>query len=579
MPQGRGPQGHGPQGPLSHRQLMPTISGLILALFVSMLSSTVVTNALPQIIADLHGSSVAYTWVMVGTMLAMTATMPIWGKLADLLNKKVLVQVALLIYVGGSALAGLSVSSAMLIGCRVLQGLALGGLVTLVQTVIAVLVPPRERGRYNGYMGSAFAVATVSGPLIGGLIVDTPWLGWRWCFYLPIPLAAAAFILLQRTLHLPVTSRKASIDYVGATLIAGGVSAVLIWLSLAGDSFPWRSAQSAGLLGGGLAMLLIALFVETRVPEPVVPLRLFRNPTVVLAVIASMSVGSVMFNANLVFGQYFQLGQGRTPTVSGLLTVPLVAGLAVSSTVVGQLISRTGTWKRYLIIGTALIGCGCLLLTTIGPHTPPVLVSLFASFIGLGLGMTQQNLVLAAQNSAPVSELGVTSATVSFFRSLGGSTGVAALGAFMAHRVSEMTVTGLAERGLPPDTLGDGRSIPDLATLPEPVAEVVHTAYGSAPADVFGLTVPLAVIALLAVAFIPARPLRATAHAGPDDSRPDGARQAGRIGDRPGQQEKEAEDDVGGELGDASGNEGGTGGGIGSGSQCPREQGQHVPAP
>src|SRR4051795_5657070 len=224
--------------PMTHREVLEALSGLLLAMFVAMLSSTVVSNALPRIVESLHGSQTAYTWVVVATLLTMTATTPIWGKLADQFSKKALVQTALVIYVIGSLIAGTAANMGILIGARAIQGLGVGGLTALVQVVIASMVTPRERGRYSGYIGAVFALATVSGPLIGGLIVDSP-LGWRGCFFAPLPIAILAFVVLQRTLHLPVIKRPVSVDYAGAGLIVGGVSILLVWVSLAGTDFDW----------------------------------------------------------------------------------------------------------------------------------------------------------------------------------------------------------------------------------------------------------------------------------------------------------------------------------------------------
>src|SRR5690349_6606161 len=251
-------------GHMSHREILEAMSGLLLAMFVAMLSSTVVSNALPRIVTDLHGSQSGYTWVVVATLLTMTASTPVWGKLSDLFNKKVLVQTALLIYVVGSLIAATAPSMGVLIGARAFQGLGVGGLTALVQVVIASIVPPRERGRYSGYIGAVFAVATVSGPLIGGVLVDLPGLGWRSCFYVGIPIAALAFVVLQKKLHLPVVKRQVSIDYLGAGLIVGGVSTLLIWISLAGNDFGWGSATSYGLVALGVAVLAAAVFVELK---------------------------------------------------------------------------------------------------------------------------------------------------------------------------------------------------------------------------------------------------------------------------------------------------------------------------
>src|SRR6478736_5293013 len=228
---------------MTHREVLEALSGLLLAMFVAMLSSTVVSNALPRIITDLHGSQTGYTWVVVSTLLAMTATTPIWGKLADLFSKKLLVQSALVIFSAGSLVAGFAPNMEVLIGARVVQGLGVGGLTALVQVVIATMVSPRERGRYSGYLGAVFALATVSGPLIGGVIVDSAW-GWRGCFFVGLPVAVIAFFLLQKTLHLPVVRRQVDIDYAGATLIVAGVSTLLIWVSLAGNDFAWGSPTS-----------------------------------------------------------------------------------------------------------------------------------------------------------------------------------------------------------------------------------------------------------------------------------------------------------------------------------------------
>ena len=252
-------------GQMSHREIMEALTGLLLAMFVAMLSSTVVTNALPAIVTDLHGSQTGYTWVVVATLLTMTATTPIWGKLADLISKKMLVQGALVIYSAGRSSPRSRPNMGVLIGARAIQGLGVGGLTALVQVVIASMVSPRERGRYSGYIGAVFATATVSGPLLGGVIVDSP-LGWRGCFFVGLPVAALAFVVLQKTLHLPVLrQREVSIDYLGATLIMGGVALLLVWVSLAGNNFAWLSGTTALMVGGGLALVAAALYVEARV--------------------------------------------------------------------------------------------------------------------------------------------------------------------------------------------------------------------------------------------------------------------------------------------------------------------------
>src|SRR4051812_49815741 len=320
---------------MTHREILSALSGMLLAMFVAFLSSTVVSNALPTIITDLRGTQGQYTWVITATLLASTASTPIWGKLADLFSKKLLIQLAIVIFIAGSMLAGLSQSVETLIAWRVLHGLGLGGLQALVQIALAPLISPRERGRYSGLLGSVMAVATVGGPLLGGLLVDTSWLGWRWCFYVGVPFAAIALVLLQRTLHLPVTKRKVQIDYLGAAFLTAGVSGLLIWVTLAGNQFEWASVETALFLVGSVVAIVAFIVTELRAREPIVPLRLFKDRTTTLAIVASVAIGVAMFGSTVFLGQYLQISRGYSPTAAGLLTIPMVAGLLISSTVSG----------------------------------------------------------------------------------------------------------------------------------------------------------------------------------------------------------------------------------------------------
>lgn len=505
-------------GQMSHREILEALSGLLLAMFVAMLSSTVVTNALPVIVTELHGTQTGYTWVVVSTMLAMTATTPIWGKLADLASKKLLVQVALIIYSIGSLIAAFAPSMSVLISARVVQGLGVGGLMALVQVVIASMIPPRERGRYSGYIGAVFAVATVSGPLIGGLIVDSP-LGWRGCFFIGLPFAALAFIVLQRTLHLPVIKRQVSIDYVGATLIVGGVSGFLIWISLAGSSFAWGSDTSYALVALSTVLIAAAIFVEGRVAkEPVIPMRLFRDRTTSLSTVASVMIGIAMFGSTVYLSQYFQYSRGMSPTEAGLMSIGMVGGLMVSSLVSGRIITRTGYWKRWLVGGSMLVCIGFGLLSTIDADTSLVLIVGFMLVLGLGMGATMQNLVLAVQNNTPLKDMGAASSVVSFFRTLGGSVGVAALGTVLSHQVESNIKSGvqqlIAEGKLTPADLAQLKhntgSIPDLSTLSPTMRGLYESSFGNAFGDLFLVALPFAVLAVLCVALIKEVPLRTT---------------------------------------------------------------------
>ncbi|WP_231642396.1 MDR family MFS transporter [Nocardia sp. NRRL S-836] len=495
-------------GAMGHRQVLESLSGLLLALFVAMVSSTVVSTALPRIIGSLNGTQTQYTWVVTATLLTATATTPIWGKLADLFNKKTLVQAAIVIFVIGSLLSGFAQDTGQLIAARAFQGLGVGGLQALVQVVIAAIIPPRERGRYNGYLGAVMAVATVGGPLLGGLIVDVSWLGWRWCFWVAVPIAALAFVVLQATLKLETVRRQnVKIDYLGAVLIAAGVSVLLVWVSFVGNSFDWLSWQTAAMVGAGLVLLGAAVAVELRVPEPVVPLHIVVQRTPALAIIASLSVGMAMFGGAVFLGQYFQIGRGYSPTEAGLLTIPLMAGVLVSSTVSGRMISRTGKIKPYIVSGTIILVFGFLGLGFVDHATALWIVGIAMAVVGIGVGMTMQNLVLAVQNSVPLRELGAASATVTFFRSLGGTIGVSVLGAVLANRV---TADLSAALHVPAGQSTGETSALNLQALPPQVQTVVHTVYGDATAHIFLISAAVAVVGVVAALLLKPITLRTT---------------------------------------------------------------------
>lgn len=519
--------------PGDRRHVLEALSGLLLALFVAILSSTIVSNALPRILSDLGGTQAEYTWVVTASLLAMTASTPIWGKLADLFSKKLLVQLAITIFIVGSVLCGTTQSTTELIGLRVVQGIGMGGLQALAQVVLAAIIPPRERGRYSGYLGAVMAVAVVGGPLIGGVIVDTSWLGWRWCFFITVPFAAIALVVLQRTLSVPTIKRKVRIDYLGAALIAAGVSALLVWTSLAGKDFDWVSWPSLGWVGGGLIALALAVLVESRAAEPIVPLRLFRERTITFATVAGLFVGVAMFGSTVFLSQFFQLARGATATEAGLLTLPLIGAMFLSSTVAGQLISRFGKWKRFLVLGGVLLTLGMALQAGFMSATAPYWeLAVFMALVGMGVGMTQQNLVLAVQNTVPLRDMGAASSMVAFFRSLGGAVGVAGLGAVLSTSVSDKITSGLAALGISPSaTATSGGQIPQLSALPGPIRTVVETAYGSSTAHVFLFAAPLAAVALIAILFLREVPLRRTVDieaAGPAGTEPTNA--AGQPG-------------------------------------------------
>jgi MFS family permease len=375
---------------------------------------------------------------------------------------------------------------------------------------IAAMIPPRERGRYNGYLGGVMALATVGGPLLGGLIVDTEWLGWRWCFFLGVPIAVIALIVLQFTLHLPNIRRdNVKIDYAGATLITAGVSLLLIWISFVDDSFAWVSWQSGAMVGGSLVLLAIAILVEARAAEPVIPLRIVKERTTALAIIGSLAVGMAMFGGAVFLGQYFQIGRGYSPTEAGLLTIPMMAGVLGSSIISGRLITKTGKIKPYLVSGSIILVAGFALLGTIDHATSLGIVGAAMFIVGVGVGMTMQNLVLAVQNTVALKDIGAASATVAFFRSLGGTIGVSVLGAILARQVTDRITHDLAASGLPASG-SSGSSNLNLAALPAPIQHIVRAAYGDATGHIFLVSAAIAVVGVVAVLLLRSITLRSS---------------------------------------------------------------------
>ncbi|WP_115788654.1 MDR family MFS transporter [Arthrobacter silvisoli] len=501
---------------MTHRQIMEALTGLLAAFFTAILSSTIVANALPTIMSELHGTQTDFAWVITAALLANAATTPIWGKLADLFDKKLLVQLSIIIFVAGSVLAGFSQTIPLLLAARVVQGVALGGLTALAQAIIGTMIPPRDRGKYSGYMGAVMAVGTAGGPLLGGFIVDSP-LGWRWTFFVCVPLAVVALILLQVTLKIQHIKRPARIDWFGSVLLTAGVSLLLIWVSFAGnpDYYDWISWQSAAMVGGGVLLLALLVLVESKVSQPIIPLKIIRERTTALAILASVAVGVAMFSSSTFLGQYFQVARGATPTEAGLLTLPMIAGNLVGSVVSGQLISRFGKWKGFLLGGSVLLIGGLALAGTIDHTTELWITSIYTAVFGLGLGLLMQNLVLAVQNTVRAKDIGSASASVAFFRSVGGAIGVSVLGAVMSNHVKDLAAEGLAAAHIPLTGGADGASM-DLADMPGPIREIMRAAYGDATALIFLIAAAISVIAFLAVLFIKEVPLRRTVDAAPE---------------------------------------------------------------
>lgn len=503
------------QNHLSHKEIVEVLVGLLSGLFVALMSTTIVSTALPTIIGDLHGTQTQYTWVVTASLLAMTVTGPIWSKFADLFNKKLLVQVAIVVFALGSVAAGAVQNVPELLAARAVQGLGMGGLIAMTQAILGTIIPPRERGRYSGYMAATMAVATVSGPLLGGLIVDS--LGWRWCFWVGVPFTVVALVMLQRFLTLPpLPRREVSIDWFGALFITVAAALPMLWVSFAGSSYAWWSSQTLYFAVGTLVALALAVVVERRHREPLVPPRILTEKTTVLAVIASLAVGIAQFGASVFLSQYFQLARSHTPTQAGLLMLPLIAGSMVGSTFTGQFITRTGEWKKPMLVGTVLLIVG---LTSMGfiDHTTPLWhLSGLMILMGLGTGALMQNLVLVVQNTVDVTDIGAASGVVSFFRSLGGAVGVAALGAVLANSVKDHIATGvrsaIASGHVSPRELGamHGGGNLDIKAMPAALQEIVHQAYADATGRIFLIAGLIAIVSLVAVALLPRTELRST---------------------------------------------------------------------
>ncbi|WP_430297863.1 MFS transporter [Sinomonas sp. B1-1] len=495
---------------MSHKQILEALTGLLAAFFTAILSSTIVANALPTIMADLKGTQTDFAWVITAALLANAVTTPVWGKLADLFNKKLLTQLNIVVFVAGSVVAGFAQDIPSLLTARVIQGVGMGGLTALAMAIIGTMIPPRERGKYSGYMGAVMAVGTAGGPLLGGFIVDSP-LGWRWTFFVCVPLAVVALFLIQTTLKIQHVKRPAKIDWLGTLLLTASVSTLLIWVSFAGkaDYYDWWSWQTAAMVGGSVLGLILLVVVESRVAMPIIPLKIVANRTTALSILASAAVGVAMFASSSFLGQYFQVARGATPTEAGLLTLPMIAGNFLGSVVSGQIITRTGKWKRWLVLGSVLTIASLGLLGTIDHTTELWITGVYTFGLGLGLGMTMQNLVLGVQNTVRAADIGTASSTVAFFRSVFGAVGVSVLGAVLSNRSSDLVVQGLADHGIQASGGSAGGSM-DLKDMPAPIAEIVRGAFGDATARVFLIAAVIAVVALIAVAFIKEVPLRRT---------------------------------------------------------------------
>lgn len=493
------------ESPPEPRSVRVVVLALMVAMLLAMLDNMIVGTAMPTIVGELGGLE-HLSWVVTAYTLATAASTPIWGKLGDMYGRKGIFLISIVIFLIGSALSGMAQDMGQLIGFRAVQGLGAGGLMVGVMAIIGDLVPPRERGRYQGMMAAVMAVAMIGGPLVGGSITDH-W-GWRWSFYINLPLGAVALAMITIVLHLPRKEKATrNVDYLGAALLTVGITAIVLVTTWGGTEYAWDSAVIMELIAIGVASLTGFLFVERRAAEPLMPLHIFRSRNFSLMSVIGFLAGFVMFGAVLFLPLYQQSVQGASATNSGLLLLPMLMSMLVVSMYAGRVTTSTGKYRIFPIVGAGLIVAGLFLLAQMDTETSRLTSGIYMAVLGAGMGFLMQVTMLVAQNSVELKDMGVASSSATLFRTLGSSFGVAIMGALFTGRVQDE----MAARGGGQATAGSAQlDAASLAKLPEPVREAYEFAVASGTHAAFLLGAAVAVIGFIAAFFVKEVPLRGT---------------------------------------------------------------------
>jgi EmrB/QacA subfamily drug resistance transporter len=502
------PSGRQPAPPHSSRRVAVIFTGLMLSVLVAALDQTIVSTALPTIVGDLHGLD-HLSWVITAYLLTSTIGLPIYGKLGDLLGRKNIFIFAIVVFLAGSALSGQSHSMAELITYRAIQGVGGGGLMIGAQAIIGDIVSARDRGKYMGLIGAAYGIASVGGPLLGGYLTDT-W-SWRWVFYINLPIGIIALAIIITTLHLPRNSATGiRLDYAGAGLLAIGTAALVLLTSWGGNNYAWTSPTILTLAAVAIAAIAVFIPVELRAKEPLLPLRLFRIRNFLICTLVGLAAGLAMFGAIGYLPTFLQIVNGASPTRSGLMMLPMVAGMLISSIGTGQLISRTGKYKIYPILGSAVMILGLILLSRISSTTPYSFTALGMVVLGLGIGALMQNVVLIVQNSVPANDMGTGVSTANYFRQLGASLGIAVFGSLFIRRLNDRLDSAPAGAGDPASGGANSISPEMIKSLPPGAQDFIKSAFGEALPPIFLLGVPILAVAFVLTLFIVQQPLSKT---------------------------------------------------------------------